>query len=85
MTRDKLLEYIADKHKAALKKAGVEPTDTQETLFFVLNDAMGAADAATQKAIADREVAVLINDKKAAMGVVSVEVPAPEEVGNVGN
>jgi len=65
MTRDKLLEYITDKHKAALKKVGLEPTDAQETLFHILNDAMSGADAAAQKTIADREVETLIQDRKA--------------------
>lgn len=65
MTRDKLLEYITEKHKAALKRVDAEPTDTQENLFFILNDAMNGADTAAQKAIADREVATFIADKKA--------------------
>jgi len=68
MTRQKLLDYIAEKHKAALKKAGIEPTDTPENLYFVLYDAMiyEAAGDARQRAVADEKVAQLIVDKTAA-------------------
>lgn len=86
MTRDKLLEYIADKHKTALKRVGIELTDTPETLFFILNDAIGGADAAAQKTIADREVATLIQDRKAMAKEDPVAVTEKQEAtANVGN
>lgn len=80
MTREKLLEYIETTHKAALKRAGVELTDTPENLAYVLNDACQYDDAAHQKAVADREIAQLIIDKKAAAKAPIVEEP---EVTNV--
>jgi hypothetical protein len=82
MTREKLLEYITTTHKAALKRAGVDVSDTPENLAYVLNDAMQHEDAATQKAVADREIAQLIIDKKAAMKTAAVEELEVENVSN---
>jgi len=82
MTRDKLLEYITDKHKAALTKVGLESTDAQETLFHILNDAMNGVDAAAQKTIADREVETLIQDRKA-MAKEEVATEKQEDTSNV--
>lgn len=83
MTKEKMLEYIKDKYKAALKRAGVELNDAPENLFYVLADAAMYEDAAQQKQVLDREIEKLITDKKAAN-----KNPLPEietEVTNVGN
>lgn len=71
MTKEKMLEYIKDKHKAALKRAGVELNDAPENLFYVLADAAIYEDAAQQKQVLDREIEKLITDKKAAMAATS--------------
>ena len=76
MTRQQLFEYIQGKHAAALQTVGVPMTDTPETLFYVLNDALTGATATQQRAIADHETAQLIVDKRAAL-------PAPQEVTDV--
>jgi len=87
MTRDKILEYIAANHKAALKKVGIEPTDTQESMFYILNDAMDGKDAATQKKIADRQVEKLISDRTAAIkeATPTAVVETVKETANVSN
>ncbi len=87
MTRDKLLEYIAEKHKPALKKVGIEPTDTQESMFYILNDAMDGKDAAAQKKIADRKVEGLIRDREAAIkeATPAAAVEEVKETANVSN
>ena len=76
MTRQQLIDYIQGKHETALHAVGVPITDTPETLFYVLNDALAGATATQQRAIADRETAQLIVDKRAAL-------PAPQEVTDV--
>lgn len=81
MTRDKLLQYITNKHGKALREVGIEPTDTPESLFFILNDAQDGESDSTQKSIADREVARFIHDRVAflAEGTTAVQ----EDVANV--
>ena len=68
MNRQEVLEYIALVHGDALQQAGIEATDTPETLYYVLYDAMiyEAAGEARQQATADAKVTQLIADKAAA-------------------
>lgn len=73
MTRTDLLAYLAEKHGKALQDVGVELTDTQSTLAYILHDALTGDTDTQQKEIADREVARLITDKSAAL-------PIPPEV-----
>lgn len=67
MTREQVLEYITETHGEALEAAGIEATDTPETLFYVLYDAMiyESASDARQQEVADTKVAQLIADKTA--------------------
>ena len=68
MTRQQILQYITLTHGEALEAAGIEATDTPETLFYVLYDAMiyESAGDARQQAEADAKVERLIADKTAA-------------------
>lgn len=67
MTRQQVLDYIITTHGDALQDAGVELTDTPESLYYVLFDAMiyEAAGDAAQQAVADAKVQQLIADKTA--------------------
>lgn len=67
MTREQVLEYITETHGEALEAAGIEATDTPETLFYVLYDAMiyESVSAERQQAEADAKVTRLIADKTA--------------------
>lgn len=67
MTRAQILNYITTTHGEDLEAAGVELTDTPETLYYVLFDAMIPDTDEAQMAMADAKVAQLIADKTAAM------------------
>lgn len=78
MSRNQLLTYVKQTHGAALQAVGVALTDDQESLAYVLFDALTGENDAAQKAIADREVERLIIDKAASL-------PIPQEVTDVSN
>lgn len=68
MTRQEVLDYIITTHGDALEGAGVELTDTPQTLYYVLYDAMlyESVGSEAQQAVADAKVTQLIADKMAA-------------------
>ena len=67
MTRQQVLDYIIETHGDDLQEAGIELTDTPESLFYVLFDAMiyESVSDERQQAEADAKVARLIADKTA--------------------
>ena len=67
MTRQQVLDYIAETHGDDLQEAGIELTDTPENLYYVLFDAMiyESVSAERQQEEADAKVARLIADKTA--------------------
>ena len=67
MTRQQVLDYIIETHGDDLQEAGIELTDTPESLFYVLYDAMIYENVSDerQQSEADAKVARLIADKTA--------------------
>jgi hypothetical protein len=91
MTRKDLLRYLEKQHGAALAQVGLIAVDTQESLYYVIDDAMRMSNDAARKAEADRCVAQLIHDRLDALGIeLETEQPQPaveltEEIPDVSN
>jgi hypothetical protein len=89
MKRETVLAHIAKTLGDDFKRAKLELTDTPETLFYVLNDAMQYETDAEQKRVAIREAQQLLIDHSAAMGLSAPEFAKAkaekDEVDNGGN
>lgn len=77
MTRDQLLKYIATTHGSALAQVGMTPADTQECLFYVIDDALRMSNDEKRKSEADRRTAILIEDRRQMLGIEEIE-PQPD-------
>lgn len=73
MKRETLLAHIAKTLESDFKRVKLELTDTPETLFYVLNDAMQYETDAEQKRVAIREAQQLLIDRSAALDMAAPE------------
>ena len=83
MTRQDMLKYIARTHGDALAQVGMIPLDVQESLYYVIDDAMRQSNDDKRKAEADRCMAELLRDRRDALGVdneTEQPQPAVEEI-----
>lgn len=80
MTRQDLLKYITKTHGDALAQVGMMPIDTPESMFYVINDALMMTTDKERKAEADRCVAVLLVDRRDALGITESETDSPPAV-----
>lgn len=88
MTRQEVLDYIAENYGDALAQVGLMPVDTQESLLYVIYDALMKPTDDEQMAEADRCVEVLIHDRRDMLGITDSEAdspPAVEEIEDVSN
>lgn len=86
MTRKDLLNYIARVHGNALAQVGLMPVDADESLHYVIDDALRMSNDDKRKAEADRRVAQLIHDRRDALDIdeeqpeVADDEPQPVEI-----
>ncbi|MCB1713885.1 MAG: hypothetical protein KDK05_02005 [Candidatus Competibacteraceae bacterium] len=79
MTRHDLLKYIESMHGDALAQVGLLAVDSQESLFYVIDDALRQSNDQKRKAEADKRTAQLIYDR-AQMLELELEVADPQPV-----
>lgn len=77
MTRQDMLKYIARTHGEALAQVGMIPLDVQESLYYVIDDAMRHKNDDKRKAEADLRVAELLRDRRDALGI-EIETEQPQ-------
>lgn len=79
MTRHDLLKYIESTHGDALAQVGLLAVDSQESLFYVIDDALRQSNDQKRKAEADKRTTQLIYDR-AQMLELELEVADPQPV-----
>lgn len=79
MTRHDLLKYIESMHGDALAQVGLLAVDSQESLFYVIDDALRQSNDQKRKAEADKRTTQLIYDR-AQMLELELEVADPQPV-----
>jgi len=85
MSRQELLKYIEKIHGDALAQVGLMAVDSQESLFYVIDDSLRMSNDDKRKAEADRRVGILINDRSQMLGVEPMPAIENEEIENVSN
>lgn len=63
------MKYIAKAHGDDLAQVGLMAADTQESLFYVIDDSLRMRNDDKRKAEASRRVEILINDRRQSLGL----------------